>query len=59
MRPIVLALASLASRLNNQDGQTMAEYGILLGVIALVVLVAAVLMGGSISSILHDTSSHL
>jgi Flp pilus assembly pilin Flp len=37
----------------------MAEYGILIAVIAIVVVVAAVLLGGSISSLFKNTSSHL
>jgi pilus assembly protein Flp/PilA len=47
------------SRLCSERGQTMAEYGILIAVIAIVVVVAAVLLGGSISSLFKNTSSHL
>jgi Flp pilus assembly pilin Flp len=46
-------------RLIDQRGQTMAEYAILLGVIALLVIAAAVVLGGSISSTLSKTSGHL
>jgi Flp pilus assembly pilin Flp len=46
-------------RVRLQDGQTMAEYGILIAVIAIVVVVAAVLLGSSITSLFKDTSSHL
>jgi Flp pilus assembly pilin Flp len=46
-------------RLVDQRGQTMAEYGILLGVIAIVVVAAAVFLGGSISDIFSKTGSHL
>jgi Flp pilus assembly pilin Flp len=42
-----------------QDGQTMAEYGILIAVIAIVVVLAAVFLGSSISSLFKNTSSHL
>jgi Flp pilus assembly pilin Flp len=38
-------LASLIRRLSLEPGQTMAEYAILLGVIALVVVVVATLLG--------------
>jgi Flp pilus assembly pilin Flp len=37
----------------------MAEYGILIGVIALVVIIAAVLLGSSISSLFNGTSKHI
>jgi pilus assembly protein Flp/PilA len=47
------------SRLTSERGQTMAEYGILIAVIAIVVVVAAVLLGGSISTLFKNTSSHL
>ena len=46
-------------RLTAQDGQTMAEYGILIGVIAIVVVAAAVFLGGSIADIFRNTGSHL
>ena len=46
-------------RLIDQRGQTMAEYAILLGIIALVVVTGAFLLGGSISSIFSKTSAHL
>ena len=37
----------------------MAEYGILIGVIAIVVVAAAVFLGGSIADIFRSTGSHL
>ena len=46
-------------RLRSEDGQTMAEYGILIGVIAVVVVAAAVLLGGNITSLFSNTSAHL
>jgi pilus assembly protein Flp/PilA len=52
-------LSSLLTRLRSEDGQTMAEYGILIGVIAVVVVVAAVLLGTNISSLFSSASSHL
>jgi Flp pilus assembly pilin Flp len=48
-------LSSVLTRLRREEGQTMAEYGILIGVIAIVVVAAAVLLGGSFS----NTSAHL
>jgi Flp pilus assembly pilin Flp len=47
------------ARLRRQEGQTMAEYGILLGVIAVVVVAVAALLGSSISSLFSSTSTHL
>jgi Flp pilus assembly pilin Flp len=49
----------MLTRLRREDGQTMAEYGILIAVIAIVVVLAAVFLGSSISSLFSNTSSHL
>ena len=46
----------MVARFRNQEGQTMAEYGILIAVIALIVVVAAVVLGGSISSLFNSTA---
>jgi Flp pilus assembly pilin Flp len=46
-------------RLRREEGQTMAEYGILLGVIALVVVVVAVTLGSSISALFSSTATKL
>jgi Flp pilus assembly pilin Flp len=46
-------------RFRLQDGQTMAEYGILIAVIAIVVVLAAVFLGSSISNLFKNTSGHL
>ena len=40
-----------------EDGQTIAEYGILIAVIALIVVVAAVVLGSSISGLFGSTAS--
>jgi Flp pilus assembly pilin Flp len=53
------AISSLLTRMRREDGQTMAEYGILIGVIAIVVVAAAVFLGGSITSLFNTTGSHL
>ncbi|MGH2873355.1 MAG: Flp family type IVb pilin [Solirubrobacteraceae bacterium] len=47
----------LVIRMRSEKGQTMAEYGILIGVIALVVVVAAVLLGGNISSAFNSAAT--
>ena len=41
--------------LHDDSGQTMAEYGLLLAIIALVVIVAATILGTNISSVFHKT----
>lgn len=47
----------MTMRLRREDGQTMAEYGILIAVIALIVVVAAVVLGGSISNLFSSTAT--
>jgi pilus assembly protein Flp/PilA len=46
----------LRVRLAVERGQTMAEYGILIAVIALIVVVAAVTLGGSLSGLFNNAS---
>ena len=46
-------------RLGLESGQTMAEYALVIGVIALVVILAAVLFGNNASSTLHSTAGYL
>ena len=52
-------LLSLCVRLRAEPGQTMAEYGILVAVIAIVVIAAAMLLGGSIASLFGNNASHI
>jgi pilus assembly protein Flp/PilA len=49
-------IAMLQVRMHREEGQTMAEYGILLGVIALVVVGVAVLLGSSISALFSNVA---
>jgi Flp pilus assembly pilin Flp len=49
-------LLSMLSRLAHDRGQTMAEYGVLIAVIALIVVVAAVTLGTSLSGLFHSTA---
>jgi pilus assembly protein Flp/PilA len=44
-------------RLGRDEGQTMAEYGILIAVIAIVVVVAATTLGGSLTGLFNNTAS--
>ena len=55
LRPTIRAAIARATW---EDGQTMGEYGMLLVVVVLVVLVAAIVLGNSISSFLFNTASH-
>jgi Flp pilus assembly pilin Flp len=52
-------ITTMITRLNREEGQSMAEYGILIGVIALVVVVIAATLGSSISSLFSTASTHL
>jgi Flp pilus assembly pilin Flp len=47
----------LSMRMRRDDGQTMAEYGILIAVIAVIVVAAAVILGGAISGVFSSASS--
>ena len=49
----------VVQNLRAERGQTMAEYALLLGVIALVVAAVAVLLGKSISSVFSDTAGRV
>jgi Flp pilus assembly pilin Flp len=51
--------AAMFARMQREEGQTMAEYAILVTVIAVVVLAAAVFLGNSISSIFSSLSKNL
>ena len=52
-------ISSLLMRLRREDGQTMAEYGILIAVIAIVVVVAAALLGTNLTGLFNNTANHL
>jgi Flp pilus assembly pilin Flp len=47
----------VVARLSTERGQTMAEYGILIAVIAVVGIVAAETLGGSLSGLFHNAST--
>jgi pilus assembly protein Flp/PilA len=47
----------LSIRMGREKGQTMAEYGILIAVIAVIVIVAATLLGGSLSGLFSSTAT--
>jgi len=47
----------LRNRLENEEGQTLVEYGLLLMLIALVVMAAVALLGTSISDLFADMTA--
>ncbi|HET9102803.1 MAG TPA: Flp family type IVb pilin [Solirubrobacteraceae bacterium] len=49
----------LTARMRSERGQTMAEYGILIAVIAVIVVVAATALGGSITGVFNSAGSKL
>jgi len=59
LNSIFAYVTTLTLRMHREEGQTMAEYGILLAVIALIVIGAAVFLGSSISSLFKSVSSGL
>ncbi len=59
MNGLFEVVSLLVTRMRREEGQTMAEYGILIAVIALVVVAAALLLGGSISSLFNGTATKL
>lgn len=49
-------LGSFAARLRREDGQTMAEYALILALIAVVTAAVIVLLGGQISSVFNSVT---
>jgi pilus assembly protein Flp/PilA len=45
-----------AARFRREQGQTMAEYGILIAVIAIIVVLAATLLGSNLSGLFNTTA---
>ena len=52
-------ITMLILRGRREDGQTMAEYGILIAVIAVVVVVAAILLGSSMSAMFNGDAARV
>lgn len=52
-------LGGLAARLRSEDGQTMAEYALLLTLIVVVTVAVVAALGGSISSIFTSVTNSL
>ena len=49
-------LGGLAARLRREEGQTMAEYALILSLIAVVTAAVIVLLGGQISSVFNSVT---
>ena len=54
---LIELLATLQARLERQDGQTMAEYGVVLGIIVLGVVVAFTALSGGISNAINNVAA--
>jgi Flp pilus assembly pilin Flp len=52
-------LSGLAARLRREEGQTMAEYALLLSLIVVVTAVVVATLGSSISSIFHSVTGSI
>lgn len=53
MLKLFVSLQNKLADLRNEDGQTMAEYGVVLAVITLVVVATLLLLSGAINSALN------
>jgi Flp pilus assembly pilin Flp len=53
---ITAVIRALRIGLRRESGQSLAEYGIVISVIAIIVIAAAVLLGGSISTLFSSSA---
>jgi pilus assembly protein Flp/PilA len=53
---VIAVVRGLPASLRREDGQTLAEYGIVISVIAVIVIAAAVLLGSSISTLFSSSA---
>jgi pilus assembly protein Flp/PilA len=59
MRLINEGLLRLMAWVEDQKGQTMAEYGLILALVAVVVITAVALLGTKVTSVFNDLAGHL
>lgn len=52
-------LGGLAARLRREEGQTMAEYAMILALIVVVTAVVVVTLGGKISSVFNNVTGQI
>ena len=57
LTPITNAIAYIRTRLRGEDGQALAEYGLILGLIAVVAVVALTAVGLAVSGSLDTFAS--
>jgi Flp pilus assembly pilin Flp len=56
---VVAFVGTLWGRARHQDAQTLAEYGILVSVIAVVVIAGAVLFGASLTGVFQSNAARI
>ena len=59
MLAIIISLADLVVGGDDEDGQGLAEYALILALIAIVAVVALLFLGGQISGKLHTVGNSL
>jgi Flp pilus assembly pilin Flp len=59
LNSLIVLVSTFMAGTRKEEGQTMAEYGILIAVIALVVVALAVTLGSSIANLFGSTASKL
>jgi pilus assembly protein Flp/PilA len=57
MTALVVYLQNTIARLRDRDGQTMAEYALIIGGIAIVVIAGILILGPAISDLFKETGS--
>ena len=57
MTALVVSLQSLVARLREREGQTMAEYALIIGGIAIVVIAGILILGPAITELFKTTGS--
>jgi pilus assembly protein Flp/PilA len=56
---LIAQLVALTGKLQREEGQALAEYALLVGLIAVVVVVAVTLLGTDISSIFNSVAGKI
>jgi Flp pilus assembly pilin Flp len=54
-----MAISAVLSWLSKDRGQTLAEYGIMIAVVAVIVIVAAILFGVNVSHLFSSTGDRV
>ena len=57
MTAFVVSLQNLVNRLREREGQTMAEYALIIGGIAIVVIAGILILGPAITDLFKSTGS--